>query len=506
MTSIYLPRKRRRASGAVSYSLFAALLLGFAALALWLLAHGYVSEFSLHRWSKVVSIADSGEFRLENIGLFYPHAPIYLLALFHGLPGAANAHAPHFAAVLAGAGLFMFWNQHMRRKGYTLRQRLGFIALLGTHPFVLWAVTSGLHNALTLLGFYLFCYGCYLVVSQHDVRALVFVAFMLAAFFFTDERTLFLFLALLPLVPFLASPRMVEESLPSVYAVMAFPLLVAFAAWLYMNWIFHGDPWSFLETPDASFRGAWNEVGVSPWLLAYGGEWLRPILVATGLVLAAFPMAAYLLWHFMHKRRQVVAGLVLCIHPIIATGLATAGFFLADVLDMVFMLAAVSMALLLIMPRVQGRRIARLMLLLAVGNLLGWVVMAREESPDVKSWRDSLLARAPVDPHAADRRLGEWLHGNDGETMLDDRLAYRAIVARGHGRSLVLPFSPRFKNAVKAREPGIAQLVVRNPQTPNAGLDRVGQRYPGLYRQGMPGYLLAYDDGIWRVYRRGAVP
>lgn len=501
MTSSFQPTRRRRASGAVSYGLFAALLLLFAVLAVWLLSHGYASEFSLHRWSKVISTADSGEFRIENIGLFYPHAPIYLLALFHGLPGVASAHAPHFAGVLAGAGLFMFWNQHMRRKGYPLRQRLAFIALLASHPFVLWAVTSGLHNALTLLGFYLFCYGCYLVVSQHDVRALVFVAFMLAAFFFTDERTLFLFLALLPLVPFLASPRMVEESLASVYAIMAFPLLVAFGAWLYMNWIFHGNPWSFLDTPDASFRGAWNEVGVSPWLLEYGGQWLKPILLAALVALAAFPMAAYLLWHFVHKKRQVVAGLVLFIHPIIATGFATAGFFLADVLNMVFLLAAVTMALLLIMPRLSGARISLLIALLALGNVLGWGVMAWDDNPETGIWRDSLMARPIEDKHVTDKRLGEWLRLHDMDTMLDDRLAYRAIVARGHGRNLVLPFSPRYKNAVKAREPGIAQILARNPQLPDASLDRVGERYPGLYRQGMPGYERVYDDGCWRIYR-----
>lgn len=502
MTSTFLPRRRRRSSGAPSYSLFAALLLGFAALSIWLLSNGYSSEFSLHRWSKVIAILDSGEFRIENIGLFYPHAPIYLLAMFHNLPGAASAHAPHFVGVLAGAALFMFWNQQMRRKGYTLRQRTLFILLLGTHPFVLWAVTSGLHNALTLLGFYLFCYGCYLVVSQHDVRALVFVSSMLALFFFIDERTLFLFLALLPLVPFLASPRMVRESLVSVYAVMAFPLLVAFIAWIYMNWIFHGNPWSFLETPDASFRGAWNHVGVTPWLLDFGGQWLMPILIAGLLAVSGFPLALYLFWRFAHKRRQTLAGLVLYLHPLIATGLATAGFFLADALNMVFLLAAVTMVLLLIMPRISGPRVRHIVFLLAFGNLMGWGVMALDKAPDASLWRTSLLAQTVADRHNGDQRLGEWLREHDRETLLDDRTAYRVIVARGHGRNLVLPFSARFKNAVKSRELGIEQLLVRNPQLPDAGLDRVGQRYPGLFREGLAGYERVYDDGAWRVYRR----
>lgn len=503
MTSTVPPRRRRRPSGAISYALFAALLLGFAAVAVWVLAHGYASEFSLHRWSKVVASTDAGEFRIENIGLFYPHAPIYLLALFHGLPGTASAHAPHFLGVLAGAVLFMFWNQHLRRKGYTLRQRLGFLALMATHPFVLWAVTSGLHNALTLLGFYLFCYGCYLVVSQHDVRALVFVAMMLAAFFYTDERTLFVFLALLPLIPFLASPRMARESLASVYAIMAFPLLVAVGAWLYMNWIFHGNPWSFLEAPDSSFRGAWQDVGQSPWLLRWGGQWLMPTLVAAGMALAAFPVAGYLGWRFFRKRRQWVAGMVLFVHPVIAAGLATAAFFLQNILGMVFLLAGAVMGMLLIMPRLRGARVAHLLGLLALGNLAGWGVMAGEGDREVLAWRAGLLGQGvPAAQAGEDVRLGEWLREHGGETLLDDRVAYRAIVARGHGRGLILPFSIRFKNAVKSRDPGVAQILVLNPQARRASMDRVGERFPRLFREGMPGYERVYDSGVWRVYRR----
>jgi hypothetical protein len=427
-----------------------------------------------------------------------------LLALFHLLPGTTSLHAPYFMAVLVGAVLFMFWNQHLRRKGYTLLQRLGFLVLMASHPFVLWAVTSGLHNALTLLGFYLFCYGCYLVVTQHDVRALVFVALILALFFFTDERTLFVFLALLPLVPLLASPRMVEESLASVYAIMAFPLLVALGAWLYMNWIFHGMPWAFMEAPDSSFRGAWNAIGTSPWLLSWGGQWLMPTLIAGLTGMAAFPVLAYLGWRFAHKRRQLVACLVLWIHPVIAAGLATAGYFLTDVLGLVFLLAAATMGGMLIMPRLRGERVVPLMAMLALGNLAGWGVMGWNESPDIRQWREGLLARAVPQAHEQDIRLGQWLREHDTETMLDDRVAYRAIVARGHGRNLVLPFSMRFKNAVKARSPGVAQILVSNPQVPRNLMDRVGERYPELYREGMAGYSRVYDDGLWRIYRRVA--
>ena len=164
-------------------------------------------RFRLHRWSKAITSVDSDEFRIEYIGLLYPHGPIYLLALMHGVLGIDNPQAgPALSAVLI-ALMFGLWNRHLWHKGYPFWTRLTMLALLAFHPFSLWAASSGLHNALLLLIFYVFCYGCYLIISIHDLRAVVLVASIFAVLFFADERTMLLFMALLPVISMLAPPH-----------------------------------------------------------------------------------------------------------------------------------------------------------------------------------------------------------------------------------------------------------------------------------------------------------
>lgn len=502
MNSSPSPQRKPPERGLWSLRLFLALVAGFSLISVWLLAHGHSGEFNGQRWAKVLSTIGADGFRLEDIGLLYPHAPIYLLALFRSLPGMADPTLPYFLSALCVAATFTLWNTHLRNKGYAAGTRLAFVALVACHPFVLWSATAGFHNALTLLMFYLFCYGCYLVICLRDVRSLVFVSMTLAVFFFTDERTLYIFLALLPLIPLLAPRPMMEASTASVYGVLAFPVTLAIGAWFYLNWIFHGEPSLFLDAPEASFRGAWHAVDASSWLLARGGEILSPLALPPLLAAAAFPLPLWLLWRYRGHDRFRRAAVVLFMHPVIAIALATTGFYLAHPVEILFLLAAVAMSLLLVAPRQE--RSLPLLALLAAGNLGGWVVLAGEEHADVRAWRDSLLARASTAADDADRRLGEWLRVHRAPTLLDDRAGYRAIAARGDAAELLLPHQEEFKRALRQRDWAPAQVALVRPSDPRAALDAVTRFAPGLYWHGMDGYRLVFDDDPWRVYRRVA--
>lgn len=473
-------------------------------LTIFLVGNGHVSTFDAQRWAKILTTVDVDGFRLEDIGFLYPHAPIYLLSLFQWIPGIADAKLPNFLSVLCMAGAFTLWNTHLRNKGYSRSIRIAFVILLASHPFVLWAGTTGFHNAITFMGFYLFCYGCYLVICLRDVRSLVFVAISLAVFFFTDERTLFILLALLPLIPLLAPRRMMDESMGSVYGVLAFPAVLSIFGWVFLNMIFHNDTTLFLDAPEASFRGAWNAVGDSPWLMKHGGDIVSPLVSPFIFALLAFPILPWLLWKHRRHERFLRAGTVLLVHPILALTLATTGFFLAYPIEILFLLAGVSMSLLLVAPRVE-RQIPGLLALLVIGNLAGWAVLATEDHVDVRTWRDSLLMRPMSREYEADRRLGEWLRHNQsqrGQTMIDDRVGFRVIVAMGDARTLVLPHQNDYKSAMRKRDWALDQVVIIRPSEPRAYLDAITQFAPTLYWSGMPGYHLVYDDDPWRVYRR----
>ena len=502
MTSIYNANRKPRL-WLPSWALFLALGFLYIGLNAWLSGNGFVSDFDVNRWSKAIASIDADEFRIEHIGLLYPHGPIYLMAMMHGVLGIDSARAGAALSAILIALLFGLWNRHLWHKGYPLWTRLALVALLALHPYSLWAASSGLHNALLLLMFYVFCYGCYLIISIHDLRAVVLVSSMFAVLFFVDERTMLLFLALLPLIPILAPSRMLGDSLVGIYSILAFPLVVAAGGWIYLNWVFHGDAWVFLQSPEASFRGALNHPESSPWLSALGGQWLAPLGWAVMFSALAFPLPLWLAWRYRRYHARLAAVLALFLHPVLAVGLATSIFFLSDLSSFLFLLVAVTMAVILLMPR--PRKINLMLVLLALGNLGGWLALSWQPSHEAHAWQRALAG--DVQPARDDLiELGRWLGENAHPTLIDDRMLYQAIAARGHAHKLILPFSHQFKNEMKRLQPSTQQIVVANPSRPVAAQDRVTQQFPELFWNGAPGYTLVYDTGEWRVWRRQAQP
>ncbi len=501
MTSIYVNRQPK--SWTTFWLLFFSLTVLYIGLNIWLTSQGFASDFNAHRWNKVITAFDSDEFRLEYVGLLYPHGPIYLLALLYSLLGIESVQAATGLSAILLAVMFGLWNRHLWHKGYSQRARIVMLALLALHPFSLWAASSGLHNTLVLFTFYLFCYGCYLVISIHDLRAVVLVAFMLAVLFFVDERTSIVFLALLPLIPFLAPKKMLGSSLVGVYSILIFPVAFTAAGWIYLNQVFHSNPWEFLQASEASFRGAFNQAENSPWLSGLGGQWLVPATYGLVFTILAFPFIPWVIWHYRQHRVRFAATLALVIHPVIAIALATSIFFLSDLLNLLFLQIAIVMATILLMPRV--RQAKHLLILLAVGNLGGWLTLNWLPSHETRDWSKALAGNYQVIKDDLSE-LGLWLKDVRQPTLMDDRQLYRAIVARGNAHNLVLPFSHQFKNEMKRLQPTIEQVVVANPTRPVAAMDRVTQQFPALFWQGAPGYYLVYDSRDWRVWRSQSLP
>jgi hypothetical protein len=498
MISIYSANRKPR-PGFPSWALFFALGFLYIGLNIWLSGNGFVSDFDVHRWSKAIASIDADEFRIEYIGLLYPHGPIYLLALMHSVLGIDSPHAGATLSAILIALMFSLWSRHLWHKGYPLWTRLTMVALLALHPFSLWAASSGLHNALLLLMFYIFCYGCYLIISIHDLRAVVLVSSMFAVLFFSDERAMLLFLALLPVIPMLAPRHMLGDSLVGIYSILGFPLMIAAGGWMYLNWVFHGDAWVFLQSPEASFRGALSQSENSPWLSALGGQWLAPLGWALLFSALAFPLPLWLALRYRRYHTRLAASLALFLHPMLAVGLATSIFFIEDLTNFLFLLVAATMAVILLMPRMRKTRL--MLVLLALGNMGGWATLNWQPSHEAHAWQRAIAGDAlPVRNDLIE--LGLWLKENNLPTLIDDRTLFQAIAARGDAHNLILPFSSQFKNEMKRIQPSAPQVIVANPSRPVAAMDRVTQQFPELFWNGTPGYDLVYDTGEWRVWRR----
>lgn len=478
--------------------------LVIGAIAAWVLGNGYLNESALFRWAQISTVLSAPDFRLENLGLLYPHMPIYLLMPFYFLPGLATPFAPYLASSLVGGLLLMLWYHHLRLRRYSRGTALLLVVLVAVHPMFLWVATSGTEKALSLLMFYLMCFSCVRLLRIGDVRSVIMLGCILALYFFVDERTVFLFLALLPLLPFLAPMRMLRASMSSAYVLIALPIVVAVLAWVYLNWLFHGDPWLFLTSSESAFVGASREVQDVAWLREFGGEFFTALGWTAMLAAIAVPALGWTLWHLRARPRLLIGMSILGLHPVLATAIATKTYFLHHPFDLIFLMLGAAMASMLLMPKAWARHTSVLTSWFLVAVVGGWIAFGIAPNDEMRQWRDAFLGKPQHIAHAADARVGQWLALNRRVTLIDSRAAYRIVVARGDSHALWLSFMPEFKVAERLGAITADQVVVIDPRHRWARRDRITQRFTNLYAEGQPGYELAFDDPPWRVYRRAS--
>lgn len=470
---------------------------------IWLLAHNYINDVSLERCARLQAILDAPQLRFENLGLVYPHLPFYLLMPFFFVPGLSPVLAPYLTTIVVGAGLLVIWQHHLAGQGYSAWFRAGLLIAVVAHPYFLWAVTAGtVQDALSLVLFYAFYRTLTLLAGERDIRSFIVLALILATYFFVDERAVFLFIALLPLLPLVAPRRMIRESPLSVYAVVTFPFLASVASWAYLNWIFSNDPWLFWNSPESSFRGGWFRAPDVEWLRLYGGMWLKPILVSVGYALIAFPAFVWLLARVRRDRPLFAASAVLFLHPLIAIGFGTMKYFITHPMAMLFLFSSGLMAGMSLLPALDRRGRRGALAVLLFGVIGGWYSLNWAPDPEIRQWRDAFVGEQLVPRHQGDIALGQWLRNHRQATLMDENGGFRVIVARGDAKSLMLSFSDEFKMALKRQVPNVEQIAIPDPAGVNATGDRIDREYPLLYSRGMENFALVYDGGGWRVYRR----
>lgn len=507
---------------------FALMLAAISAVLFWLLSHNYASDMALSRWSKVISVLDAEKFRIGNLGLLYPHAPLYSLVPFYVFGLNWGASAPYFASSLFGAALLAIWNHHLKEKNYSLPQRSLFLLLVAIHPYFLWAVTSGTQHALGLLMFYFLWLASVRLLHLADARAFLMFGMALALYFFVDEKTYFIYFALLPLIPLIIHRRMMDESPISVYLVLSTPLIVAGLSWMYLNMTFSIGALEFLESPYATFRGLWPRTPDVDWLRHFGGEFFTPLMYSLAFAVVSFPSAIWLTWRSRRHSRVLHVSEAMFLHVVIASAIATAAFFLAHPVEMLCLFAPGVMAALVLLPRETDKsKLAALYGLLLVGVVGGWLSMQWMPTIEMERWVSAVEGNAVKDISSADMKVGKWLADNRMPTLMDDHVGYRVIVARGDAKQLILPFSHEFQLALRSdnlahlprisehKDFSVDQILVMDPghtyvpknlkgeaATTLQMTDMVSSRYFDLYRNGMKGYELVYDQDYWRVYRK----
>lgn len=479
-------------------------LLGLTTL--WILSNGYFNDQALSRWTQISTILGASELRLESIGLLYPHLPIYLLIPFYYLPGMSTPLSSYLLSTLIAGLLLSIWYRHLRRNHFQPAMAAILVLLVAAHPVFLWAVSTGTEKSLSLLLFYLMCLACIRMQRIGDLRAIIMLGGILSLFFFVDERTAFLFIALLPLLPFLAPLRMLKTSIPSTFILITLPVTISVLAWIYLNWLFHGDPLHFMNSPESAFIGATQNANASPWLDAYGGQPFKAFWLSLGLLLLSTPVFAWMLWRLRGRMRLLISVAILGLHPLLAAAIATQLYFSEHPLDFVFLTLAAFMAAVMLLPRTRQQTAWLPVVWLLASWAGGWLALSVKPTIEMQAWQQAFSGVEQPVADASDQRVGLWLAQNREITLIDSRSGYRIIAARGDAEGMWLPFMHEFKLAERIYPSHVEQIVVANPLDPKGRHDRITSRFTDLYYFGQPGYRLVLDDPPWRVYRRSDLP
>lgn len=295
-----------------------------------------------------------------------------------------------------------------------------------------------------------------------------------------------------------------DDSAVSFYTVSTFPFLLSLVSWVFLNWIFHNNPWLFLQSPETSFRGGWFMTPDVSWLRVHGGSWFRPVVISSVLLFAAYPS---LLWVLYQARKQLIlftTSMVLYLHPIIAIGFATNRYFITHPSNILFLLGGGIMAGIIMLPPLTAAGRKSMLFFFLLSAIGGWLTLGWIPSPEITYWENAMLGRKQEQHFTSDIRLGLWLRDHRLQTLMDERSGYRAIAARGDAKELLLSFTEQFKRQLKQSPPQAPLVVMPNPSTRLGTIDRINLRFPGFYKSGAPGYRLVYDAEEWRVYQRDA--
>ncbi|ATX81456.1 hypothetical protein Ga0123462_0586 [Mariprofundus ferrinatatus] len=478
-------------------------VIALSALTAWLLSHGFMFDGASHRWAKVLGVLGSEDVRLENLSMLYPHLPLYALVPFYYLPGTGYGAVPYFVSVLFAGGLIGLFLWHMRHLDVVAYKRLLIVFLLVVHPAFLWGATNGSQLAMSMLMFYLLYHACQNMIAEHDVHAYISLSIILAVFFFVDGSAVFLFVALLPMLAVVAPRRLLMASPASIYFILSVPFFFSVLAWAWLNWIFESDFLYFVQDPESTYLGGYMEMFKYPWLVDFGGEFFQALIAATGYMLVAYPIIIYFLFSTWDEGLRFRASFVLFVHPLLAIALATDQYYLSHPMEILVLINASILAEITFLDMARKRVYWSVISFLVVSLVGGWWIFMESADPNMNRWVDSFRTeRVMIADEDGSLKLGRWLNENRRVTLIDERSGYKAMVARGDAEGLYLSFTSKFKIALNHEFPDVDQIVVPDPDSETGKKDKISQRYPLLYKEGMKGYRLVYKDNIWRVYRK----
>src|SRR5579875_2324730 len=340
---------------------------------------------------------------------------------------------------------------------------LGVLYLIGSPVFVYLATRD---YASLLLGALLAAatYGALRFLEDRYSLPLFLAGTILGSAFFIEYRCLLLLPVFAGGVALSALRRSRSEAL-GLMLTITLPSLFFALSWMYINWIFLGDPLLFVRVQEKVFASR------APLVV-------DPLTIGRGLLIA-LPYVAGLGCAAAGEKRWSLSRLCVYLVPL---------WFAA--IELVTRGARPEFGLLapLILTSLMAARSLRDAVPMRLALLAGFAA--------------SFLGTPAAPPGVANigdfRALANVLAGHPGgPVLLDDGIFYPVVAFSSDTRRFILPYQARFRAAIEA--PGsFARYVVVAPNDPN---DQVAAAHPSVARGVLNGFELLDSVGPYRVFR-----
>jgi len=458
--------------------------------------NGLIADDALRLWAGASTAAD-GQVPIGRIVAAYPTLPFLTTTLVAWL---APADTP--APALVAAGLFAlvaaFCFLSFRKTGLPIAAAAVVTLLVAFHPALLRAVVAGPSDMFLAAFLLMLCLALYNLRARSGTSEVMGVGLALMGLAFSHPMGAAFAFAAVPFLAFVVRPVLVASSAFNVVIALIFPTFFAVAAFSYVSWIFPGDGWSFFAAPAESLS-LWTAAVAGVFGTGLSGFLTFDASLAMGAALAVgAPIAVVMLALAYRRRPLVVPGVVFAAIAVAATAISVLSGLFGDPTAIVVAAPVLAAAIVIRVP------IARERLGLAIALL-------------VLGWLGGLISLALVDPitlnyfHVAAERggservdalaAGGAAVGRNG-VLADVDNAPAFVLGRGRARGIFGPESEPFALAMLFSRIDAPFVAVSDPQSETGLSDRIDKAFPSLFREGVPGYRVIYQNNTWRLFAR----
>ena len=465
----------------------------------WLALHGFMSRENIDLTGYAIATLD-GVTTLRDFLLTFPSLPYLLSLLTLSLTHASVVPAPTLACAFVLAILTCAWLQGLIQAGYLWPTAMGLVALLICNPVFISEVTRGLSAVILALACWFVATLAFRLRARGTVVDLLGYSFGLAILALSHPLGILLSLSLAAFTIVFLGPQDNKYSNFGAHLTVLFPLLLVLSGAIYVSWLFTGDPRYLFHGLSLELDELTIEHVQLPFesLLHLNGLTTIPLHLV--LVLVNAPILIFGPWILRRRLPRLLPLLALAICVPLASAMSLAFEIPPQPLLSVAALLGFAAASLTILPIDQNRSLlaAGLSICGLAGGLLTFTLLP---DPENRAWLSALQGQEQVQDEPADLTLGRALIGRT-DVLIDTRAAPALLAGRRSAKGLLTPHDPKFEFVRMTKTLDTQFVAVRYADIGRRDGDAVHEIFPHLYKDGMAGYALVYDQSGWRVYQK----